>query len=107
MNLNEELGKFFFNGGYERALLERRNQEKEDKVLRDTVNKYIIDSCYTFDAGYETAIMKNGGYWIIVERYNNYNEMKEKHQKWCEFCKTNPKSVYSVQTQEEVILERN
>lgn len=101
MSLEEQLKKYFLGGGYERARIERAKQEKENKVLRDTVNKYMIDSCYTFDAGYETAIMKKGGDWIIVQRYDSYDKMKNYHQKWCEFCKTNPKSVYSVQTQEE------
>lgn len=69
-------------------------------MLHTTVDTYIVDSCYTFDEGYETAIMNNGNAWVIVERYPTYEEMKIGHEKWCKFCETEPTEVYSVQTDE-------
>lgn len=69
-------------------------------MLHTTVDTYIVDSCYTFDEGYETAIMNNGNAWVIVERYPTYEEMKIGHEKWCNFCETEPTEVYSVQTDE-------
>lgn len=58
----------------------------------------MIDSCFTFDEGFETAIRKMGSEnWVIVERYKNKEEMAKGHAKWCEFCKTEPEEIYSVQ----------
>jgi hypothetical protein len=46
--------------------------------------------------GYETAIWKGKGDVIVVERYISKEEMAEGHKKWCDFCKENPKEVYSL-----------
>ena len=67
---------FMLSCGYERAKIERKKQEENGEVLNTKVNDYTIDSCYTFDAGYETAICKGDNYWIIVN---------------------NPAKIYSVQ----------
>ena len=73
---------------------------KADKVGHDVIGDYIIDTCDTIDQGYETAMWKGDGDIIIVERYPNKMRAEVGHSKWCEFAKTNPKFVYSVQLDE-------
>lgn len=76
------------------------NYSKADKVGNDIIGNYTIDTCDTVDQGYETAIWKGDGDIIIVERYPNKMRAEIGHSKWCEFAKTNPKFVYSVQLDE-------
>lgn len=71
-----------------------------DEAGRDEVGDYTVDTCDTMDCGFETAIMKNDGAWVVVEYYANMEEAKIGHKKWCEFCKGNPTEVYSVQMEE-------
>lgn len=73
---------------------------KADKVGNDIIGDYTIDTCDTVDQGYETAMWKDNGDIIIVERYPNKMRAEVGHSKWCEFAKTNPKFVYSVQLDE-------
>lgn len=73
---------------------------KADKVDNDVIGDYTIDTCDTVDQGYETAMWKGDGDIIIVERYPNKMRAEIGHSKWCEFAKTNPKFVYSVQLDE-------
>ena len=75
---------------------------KADKVGNDVIGDYTIDTCDTVDQGYETAMWKDNGDIIIVERYPNKMRAEIGHSKWCEFAKTNPKFVYSVQVDEYV-----
>ena len=75
---------------------------KADKVGNDVIGDYTIDTCDTVDQGYETAMWKDDGDIIIVERYPNKMRAEIGHSKWCEFAKTNPKFVYSVQVDEYV-----
>ena len=75
---------------------------KADKVGNDIIGDYTIDTCDTVDQGYETAMWKDDGDIIIVERYPNKMRAEIGHFKWCEFAKTNPKFVYSVQLDEYV-----
>lgn len=75
---------------------------KADKVGNDIIGDYTIDTCDTVDQGYETAMWKDDGDIIIVERYPNKMRAEIGHSKWCEFAKTNPKFVYSVQLDEYV-----
>ena len=75
---------------------------KADKVGNDVIGDYTIDTCDTIDQGYETAMWKDNGDIIIVERYPNKMRAEIGHSKWCEFAKTNPKFVYSVQLDEYV-----
>ena len=75
---------------------------KADKVGHDVIGDYTIDTCDTVDQGYETAMWKDDGDIIIVERYPNKMRAEVGHSKWCEFAKTNPKFVYSVQLDEYV-----
>lgn len=73
---------------------------KADKVGNDVIGDYTIDTSDTVDQGYETAMWKDNGDIIIVERYPNKMRAEIGHSKWCEFAKTNPKFVYSVQLDE-------
>lgn len=75
---------------------------KADKAGHDTVGDYTIDTCDTVDQGYETAMWKGDGDIIIVERYPDKKRAEAGHTKWCEFAKTNPEHVYSVQMDEHV-----
>lgn len=75
---------------------------KADKVGHNVVGDYTIDTCDTVDQGYETAMWKGDGDIIIVERYPNKERAEAGHTKWCEFAKTNPEYVYSVQMDEHV-----
>lgn len=100
----DNIFKFIGQGGAYRGIVERRAQEKNGEVLRTEVNDFIIDSCYTFDAGYETAISKGNTKWVIVERYSTFGIMEAGHKKWCKYCETNPTELYSVQFDETVYL---
>lgn len=75
------------------------NNYEERLVKNDKIGDYTIDTCYTSDYGYETAIKKFDRDWIVVERYANKEKSKEGHERWCKWCSDNPdaKSVYSVQ----------
>lgn len=91
--------KYFANGGFERSEQYRKKQEQLGKTIREKVGTYVIDSCNTWDEGYETAIWneETGKPTVIVERYKTYEDMEKGHKKWCKFCEENPKQVYSVQ----------
>lgn len=95
-----DMFNYFAQGGYGRSILERQNQEENGEVLKSKVGDYTVDSCYTFDCGYETAIWYKSNSMVIVEYYNSKEDMAKGHKKWCEFCKDNPKEVYSVQSYE-------
>jgi len=76
------------------------NNYEERLVENSKINDFVVDTCYTSDYGYETAINKFDGDWIVVERYKDKEKSKEGHKKWCKWCLDNPdaESVYSVQT---------
>ena len=63
----------------------------------DTVNDYTIDTCYTIDQGWETAVWKGSNPMIIVDRYASKEDAQKGHENWCEACKLNPSSAWSVQ----------
>lgn len=97
---------FWLNGGAERGISERKKQEELGSVLRDTIQGYTIDSCYTFDEGYETAIWYEDNEMVIVERYDTREEMEDGHKRWCKFCKSKPTKVFSVQLDKVVDLKQ-
>lgn len=68
-------------------------------VGRDEVNGYTIDTCYTIDQGWETAVWYEDYPMIIVARYPNKEMAAQGHQNWVETCTTNqPTHAFSVQT---------
>ena len=57
------------------------------KVERTEVSGLIVDTCYTSDEGYETAIIdQNGAY--PVERYDSKELAIIGHEAWCDKAKT-------------------
>lgn len=74
-----------------------KDNYNERVVAYDEIENYTIDTAYTSDYGYETAIWKDDNDMVIVERYPDKETSREGHKKWCEHCKTKPKTVYSVQ----------
>ena len=81
------------------AMADYGNYESR-KVDRTVINDYTIDTTYTSDYGYETAIWEKDSDIAIVERYEDKSEAIEGHNKWVEFCKTNPSKVWNIQYDE-------
>lgn len=76
------------------------NNPYADPVGRDNIGDYTIDTCYTTDQGYETAIWFQNHGMIIVARYGTREEAVIGHQEWCDFCHANPTQAWSVQFNE-------
>ena len=75
------------------------NYDTAEKVGRDEVNGYTIDTCYTIDQGWETAVWYEDYPMIIVARYPDKEMAAQGHQNWVETCTTNrPSYAFSVQT---------
>lgn len=73
--------------------------DKVEKVGRDEVNNYTIDTCFTIDQGWETAVWYMDYPMIIVARYPDKDTAIKGHQTWVETCTTNcPTHAFSVQT---------
>ena len=70
---------------------------RSEVVGRDTVGEYTINTCYTIDQGWETAVWKGSNPMIIVGRYASKEDAEEGHKDWCEVCKLNPSTAWSVQ----------
>ena len=81
------------------AMADYGNYESR-KVDRTVINDYTIDTTYTSDYGYETAIWEKDSDIAIVERYEDKSEAIKGHNKWVEFCKTNPSKVWNIQYDE-------
>ncbi len=71
---------------------------RQTVVGRDTVGRYTIDTCYTVDCGWETAVWKDNYDMIIVGRYATEKLAREGHSDWCAVCAMNPTTAWSVQT---------
>lgn len=68
-------------------------------VGRDEVNNYTIDTCYTVDQGWETAVWYMEYPMIIVARYPDKETATQGHNNWIETCRDNhPTHALSVQT---------
>lgn len=76
----------------------------EYNAYNNMVDNYTIDTCYTFDCGWETAIWKDDGEVIIVAYYENEEKAKIGHTLWCAICQSKPSKVWSVQTQHYEVL---
>ena len=73
------------------------------EVIGNTqVGEYTIDTCNTIDQGWETAICKGSGEWIVVARYPNKTEAEQGHADWAQVCSLNPTKAWSVQLDEYV-----
>lgn len=74
--------------------------DNAEKVGRDVVNNYTIDTCYTNDCGWETAVWYMDYPMIIVARYETKEQAQQGHNAWVETCTANcPTHAYSVQTE--------
>ena len=71
--------------------------DRSEVIGRDIVGDYTIDTCYTIDQGWETAVWKGSNPMIIVGRYASKKDAQEGHENWREICKRNPSSAWSVQ----------
>lgn len=97
---------FMNNGGYIRGYLERKAQESTGKTITTKIDDYVIDSLYTFDNGFETAIKKGNSNWAVAESYKTREEMEKGHKKWCEICKNEaPTKLYDSYMEREVNFE--
>lgn len=63
-------------------------------ALRDKVDDYIIDTCNTPDAGWETAIWKGNGKIVIVEHYSCKETAESRHQFWKFLCHYHPTRAF-------------
>ena len=70
---------------------------RSEVIGRDVIGDYTIDTCYTIDQGWETAVWKGSNPMIIVDRYASKEDAQKGHKNWCEACKLNPSSAWSVQ----------
>ena len=70
---------------------------RSEVIGRDVVGDYTIDTCYTIDQGWETAVWKGSNPMIIVDHYASKEDAQKGHENWCEACKLNPSSAWSVQ----------
>lgn len=70
---------------------------RQEVVGRDTVGEFTIDTCYTVDQGWETAVWKGDHDMIIVGRYATKEDAQEGHDDWCAACLANPTGAWSVQ----------
>lgn len=76
------------------------NYDTAEKVGHDEINNYTIDTCYTIDCGWETAVWYMDYPMIIVARYETKEQAQQGHNAWVETCTTNcPTHAYSVQTE--------
>ena len=69
-------------------------------VGTDNVGDYTIDTCYTSDHGWETAVRKGDNSWVIVARYDDKEAAEKGHGIWTSLCAADPTGAYSVQTGE-------
>lgn len=79
---------------------------EERKVANDTIGDITIDTADTYDCGFETAIRRGDGDWVIVTRYRTKESAIRGHANWIDRVKDwidnneIPESVYSVQTEQ-------
>ena len=73
------------------------NYDTCEKIDRTIVGNYTVDTCYTVDQGWETAVWKDDHPMIIVARYETREQAKAGHEDWCAACRLNPTSAWSVQ----------
>ena len=85
--------------------LDAINNLRGEVVGRDTVGDYLVDTYYTADCGWETAICKND-YWIVVQRYKTLEEAKTGHNIWRVMCLNEPDGFYSVQYKREMMFKK-
>ena len=86
--MNSEFLSFLFNA---------YGKGQGEKIGKDTVGEYTIDTCYTLDCGWETAVWKEPNTMVIVARYPDQDTAVEGHKQWMELCEMRPRQAWSVQ----------
>ena len=71
---------------------------KRGETIRDEVEGYIIDTVELSTVGYETAICKDDGDWVVVARYKDRERAVKGHKIWMIACAAKPNQVFSIQT---------
>jgi len=85
-----------------------KDKSFRNNALTDAINEYVIDTCWTCDCGWETAIIKNNDI-KIVSRYVDDKKAKEGHNKWIDKVKDNSfnydsiKDLGYMEVQEEIL----
>ena len=67
-----------------------------EEAGHDIVGDYTIDTCFTQDQGWETAIWKDVNKMAIVQRYSDKEKAEKGHKIWTAFCVGNPVKAYCV-----------
>ena len=76
------------------------DKNRGEIIGRDEVNNYTIDTCYTLDCGWETAVWYMNYPMIIVALYPDKEMATQVHNEWVDSCTTNcPTHAFSVQTE--------
>lgn len=75
-----DIGSFFEN-------LYKMAKDENRIVQQTSVGDVIVSTVYTYDCGYETAIIDIDGMVYPVERYGN-KDAEKGHWVWCEKVKT-------------------
>lgn len=79
----------------------------ERLVANDTIGDITLDTAYTYDAGYETAIWRGDNDMIICERYESKEDAVKGHIAWVDKVQgwidndEIPETVWSVQFESE------
>ena len=75
-----DLGNFF------ESLI--KNMSDTNRIFQQTeVGSLMVSTVYTYDCGYETAIVDSNGEVYPVERYGD-GDFEAGHWRWCERAKT-------------------
>ena len=71
----------------------------EQRCVDNTdVDRYRVDTSYTSDYGYETAVCSDEHDWIVVERYSTKEEAQKGHDRWVKKCEEEkPTQLWSIQ----------
>ena len=84
------------------SILDSINPYRRVAAGRDRVKDYMIDTCYTSDCGWETAVWRGCSRLVIVEYYSSQEKAIEGHDKWRVFCANEPKGFWDVDIKEYV-----
>lgn len=68
---------------------EIRKDKMRDEFTIDK-NNFIVDTCNTYDCGWETAIQKNYENMVVVQEYPSKEEATKGHAIWVDKVKKNP-----------------
>lgn len=73
------------------------------KLAKDKVGEYVV-STVCKDGVYETAICKNKGDYIVVQKYTDEVRARIAHKGWIDFAANEPLYAYDVDTKEQTLF---